>query len=168
MLFLSKVLPLAVYPLGFALILVLAGAILLILGRRGIGHTLHLVAVLILWLAATPLFATWLYSQLESQYPAVAGNESPMAGGAIVLGGIVSPPAPPRVTLDLSGSFDRVREAASLFKTRRVGAILVSGGNLPWEGGAEEAEANLIAGLLVEMDVPRDAIAIDANSTNTH
>jgi uncharacterized SAM-binding protein YcdF (DUF218 family) len=114
-----------------------------------------------------PVSANWLLSQLESKYPPMPIENPPRADVAIVLGGSISQPLPPRVAPDQSDAVDRVLHAARVFRAGKVGRILVSGGNLPWET-AIEPESRLVRDLLVELGVPANAIFEDAESRNTH
>jgi uncharacterized SAM-binding protein YcdF (DUF218 family) len=122
--------------------------------------------IAVLWIASTPLFSSWLYDRLEAEYPPVAIKALPVSDVAILLGGAVGRPLPPRLAPDASDAIDRVLHTARLFHAGKAEAILVSGGNLPWQT-APEPEAELIAGLLVELGVPRSAIALEPESRNT-
>lgn len=167
MLFLSKLIPLFVYPVGLTIAFALVAAVASYVGFRRTAISLVAVGIAVLWLASTPVFANWILAGLESAYPAVNVDRLPHSDVAIVLGGIVGQPIPPRVTVDVSEAYDRVREAASLFRANKVPTILVSGGNVPWTVGAAP-EGDLIADLLVELGVPRAAIVVEAKSQNTH
>jgi vancomycin permeability regulator SanA len=81
---------------------------------------------------------------------------------AIVLGGSIGQPLPPRITPDLSEAADRVLDAARLFRAGKVDWILVSGGNLPWQAGVKP-EVQLVSDLLVEFGVRPDAIVQDGS-----
>jgi uncharacterized SAM-binding protein YcdF (DUF218 family) len=167
LLFLSKLVPLFVYPVGLTLVLGLAAVGFTALGFRRVARTLSGLAIAVLWLASTPLLANWLQSRLEAEYPPVAVDASPHADVAIVLGGAVGQAVPPRITPDVSDAFDRVLHTARLYRAGLVGVVLVSGGNLPWQASAKP-EAELIADLLVDLAVPRSAIVLDVLSQNTH
>jgi uncharacterized SAM-binding protein YcdF (DUF218 family) len=159
--FFSKVLTPFVSPPGLLILLLLLG---LILGRRG--RAIIAAAVVLLWVVATPLFSTWLAATLESQYPPMAMTALPVADVAIVLGGSLRQPLPPRLASDLTDYSDRVRYAAALYRAGKVKWILASGGNQPWQA-AVVPESALVAELLVEFGVPADAIVQDPDSTTT-
>lgn len=163
--FISKLMPVFVYPLGLAIVLGLVA--LLLLGRwRKTGRAILALAVALLWVASTPAFSQWIQWQLEGQHPAVPLETLPAASVAIVLGGAIGQPIPPRAEPDLLESIDRVVDAARLYRAGKVSAILVTAGNLPWQTSAKP-EAELIADLLVELGVPREAIAVETASRNT-
>lgn len=165
MLYLSKVATVWLTPIGFCLTLALMGLALAVRGRRG-GLGLVLVALLLLWVAAMPIAAQLALGGLEARYPAVAAEAAPTADVAIVLGGGVRGPVPPRPGPDLGEAADRVLYAAELFKARKVERVLVSGGNFGW--GAETApEAETIRALLIGWGVPEDRIFTGSASRTT-
>jgi uncharacterized SAM-binding protein YcdF (DUF218 family) len=166
-LFLSKVLPLAIYPLGATIGLGLVAVGLAVAGRSRAAIRVALTGLALLWIASTPKVSNWAMGTLESQYPARPIAESPTADVAILLGGGVASPAPPRIAPELNDAGDRVLHAARLFKSGKVRRVLVSGGNIPWvSGGASEAE--LMRDYLIEFGVPADAIEFAGQSRNTH
>jgi uncharacterized SAM-binding protein YcdF (DUF218 family) len=167
LLFLSKLLPVFVYPLGLAIFIGLATLILLLFRFYRTAAALLALSLALLWLGSTPLFANWLFSRLETEYPAVSIEGLPKADVVIVLGGILGQPTPPREAPVASPTYDRLLQTARIYRAGKVNAVLVSGGNLPWTGGYEP-ESVLIADLLVELGVPRDAIVLDTESANTH
>ncbi|MGV8841085.1 MAG: YdcF family protein [Bauldia sp.] len=166
-LFLSKLLPIAVYPLGLALLTGLVGWLLGFTRLRRTARTLALLALLGLYVASTPAFANWLGARLEWRVPPVAIADARAAEVAVLLGGVLGQPVPPRTEADLSGAVDRVVTAARLYRAGKVSAILVTAGNLPWLS-AVQPEAVLIAELLVELGVPEEAIVVETASRNTY
>jgi len=165
-LFHSKFLPLFVYPAGVMILAGLAALGLSIFGFVRISRTVLAIGLAYLWVASSPIFANWLYAQLEREHPSVAVEALPRADVAIVLGGAIGQPLPPRAVPDASDAVDRVLHAARLFRAGKAKAILVSGGNLPWLS-ASKPEAALISDLLVELGVPRSAIVLETESRNT-
>jgi uncharacterized SAM-binding protein YcdF (DUF218 family) len=164
-LFLSKLLPVFIYPLFVALLL--AGISLAMWRFRRTARIALALSIAILWVASMPAFANWLYGGLEARYPAMPIEALVHADIAIVLGGAIGQPVPPRIVPDLQEASDRVLEAARLFRAGKVDQILVSAGNLPWLKSAKP-EATLIGDLLVEFGVPRDAIVLETESRNTY
>jgi uncharacterized SAM-binding protein YcdF (DUF218 family) len=165
-LLLTKGLPLLVYPLGAA---IFVGAIALALSftnRGRIGQLLLGLALVALWIAATPVFANWLTWRLESQFPPVSVETLPQSDVVIVLGGILGQPLPPRVAADLGDPADRIMHALRIYRTNKAPLIVISAGNQPWQA-AVAPEAELIADLLVELGVPRSALLLETESRNT-
>lgn len=166
-LFLTKLLPVFVYPLGLGLALIILGGLCAWLGRRRIATVLITLSVAGLWVASTPAFSEWVLGAIERTYPPQPISELPAADVAIVLGGAVARPLPPRVTSDLMSTGDRVLHAARLFRAGKVRRILVTGGNVPWDPG-QTPEASLMRALLIEWGVPAAAIATAGQSRNTY
>ena len=164
--YLSKLLPLFIYPLGFALVLsVLAMGFL---GRSaGLARVLLFVAIIVLWGASTPIFSDYLVLTLERQYPPVAVEETPTADAIVVLGGGVGGPAPPRISVDLWDAADRVLHAARLYRAGKAPVVLATGGVMPWLG-LELPEAASMQTLLEEWGVPGASILLEGASRNTH
>ena len=166
MLYLSKLATVLITPLGFCLVAVLLGALILARGARKSGLCLIAAGALLLWIAAMPITGRAALGLLERQYTPVTAPQAPMADVAIVLGGAVKPAMPPRPGPDLGEAADRVAYAAELYRAGRVKAVLVSGGNLPWgSSGAPEAEA--IRALLIAWGVPAQAIQTEGASRTT-
>lgn len=163
LLYASKLATVLLTPLGFALALGLLG---LSFRRVWGAHGLVLAALLLLWCASMPATARFALGTLESRYPNFAAMDAPAADAAIVLGGAIGAPIPPRHAPELQEASDRILYAAQLFKAGKVKAILVSGGNLPWSTAAEP-EAETIRGLLVSWGVPADVIFTGGASRTT-
>jgi uncharacterized SAM-binding protein YcdF (DUF218 family) len=165
-LFLSKLAPVFIYPLGAAFVAIVLGLISLWVGWRRTSTILLASAIIALWTASSPLFATWLVRTLESQHPPVAIAALPPADVAIVLAGFAAPALSPRVSLEVSCAVDRALEGAPIYHAGKVSYLLISGGNLPWQQDAAP-EAELIAQFMGELGVPREAMVVETTSRNT-
>jgi hypothetical protein len=81
------------------LMLVLLGGLLALLllwrGWRRAGTVLALLCLGGLWLASTPWLAWTLAMSLETRYPPVPAQASPVADAVLVLGGALAAPRPP-------------------------------------------------------------------------
>ena len=164
-LFLSKLLPIVLYPLGLAILLALFA---LIFGRfRRVSRAALLLAVLLLWLPAMPVTANLLALGWEAAYPPVAVAELPKADAVVLLGGFAAQPMPPRVAPDLNAAADRLFEAARLFHAGKAAHIVASAGNLPWDP-VVAPEAHWVGQLLGELGVPADAVILESRSRNTY
>lgn len=166
-LFLTKLLPIAVYPLGLAFVLVLAGLAALLMQRRLTGLAACGSAVILLWVCSMPVLGDWALRTLEREYPARAIEDTVSADVAIVLGGALGQPVPPRTSIHLAGASDRILHAARLYRSGKVKRILVSGGNMP-SATAVKPEAELIKELLVEWGVPEAVVETAGRSRNTY
>ena len=161
-LYLSKLVPLFIYPLGFALVLsILATGILGV--SAGLARLFRFVRVSGVGGASTPIFSDYLGLTLEGRYPPVAVEETPTADAIVVLGGAVGGAEPPRITVDLSDAGDRVLHAARLFRAGKAPVVLISGGAIPWLG-SEIPGAESLQSLLEEWGVPEVSIISEAVS----
>ena len=164
-LFLSKLVPMVLYPLGLAILLALFA---LLVGRfRRVSRTALLLAIVVLWLPAMPVTANLMALRWEAAYPPVAVADLPSADAIVLLGGFVGQPVPPRVAPDLNASVDRLFEAARLFHAGKAAHILVSAGNVPWQATVKP-EAEWIGTLLGELGVPAAAVILESKNRNTH
>ncbi len=155
-LYLSKLIPLFIYPLGFALVTsILAAGILRM--WAGLARLLLIVSVLVLWVTSTPIIADYLGLTLEERCPPVAVDATPTADAIVVLGGAVGGPEPPRITVDLTDAADRVLHAARLYRAGKAPVVVITGGAIPWLG-SDIPEAESIQTLLEEWGVPGASI----------
>ena len=164
--YLSKILPLFVMPVGLVLILLLVA---LFFVRRGMKRTatgLLLLAVGLLWLASTPFVAERLYQELESRYPPVPLADVPAGDCIVLLGGSVQAGLAPRVDIEFNESVDRVYQAAQLHRAGKSPYVVATAGNQPWSTLPWD-EADLLRDLLIEWGVPQEAIFLEGSSRNT-
>ena len=164
--YLSKLLPLLVLPIGIVIELSLVALLLLLLGKRKPAVAFLVSALLVLWVASMPIVAGTLYGELEEDFPPVALEDIPVSECIVVLGGVVGPVLFPRVDTELNEAIDRVYKAAQLYRAGKGRVLIVTGGNLPW-APSEKPEAELVQALLVEWGVPAAAIVLDGASRNT-
>jgi uncharacterized SAM-binding protein YcdF (DUF218 family) len=161
--FLSKLLPTLIYPLGLASLMMIVALIL----RRWLRlQSLILVlALLLLWLGGNRWVANGLALSLESQYR--APDPVPKAEVLVVLGGGTNPAESPRQMVELNGAGDRVLDAVRLYREGKAKYILASGGVLEWEAHTS-TPAEDMAFLLEWMGVPKEAIWLQNKSQNTY
>lgn len=162
--FLSKFLPLFVYPLGLACLLLIAA---LIFQRRArLRNILIVLAVMILWIGSNRWVASALIRSLEWQYLPLANI--PPADAIVVLGGGTDAPEYPRPSVELNGAGDRVLYAARLYKEGKAPHILLSGGYITWMGSKATTPAQDMAEILGVMGIPQEALWLQGASQNTH
>ncbi len=163
-LFLSKLLPLFIYPLGLACLLILAA--LVNLWKRPRQAALSLVLALTVLLAGSN---GWLSNQLvqslEWQHLPIANL--PNADAIVVLGGSVKPQIAPRPSVDLAESGDRVLYGAQLYREGKAPLVIMSGGRIDWKGGGPP-EAGDMAEVAKTLGVPASAILQEPKSLNTY
>ncbi len=162
-LFLSKLLPLLIYPVGLACIFLLWSLYLCFRRSRWIFMPIKL-AFILLMTAGNTRVSNELLKSLEWQNLSV--GELPQAEAIVVLGGATRSISPPRTMPDLSDRGDRILYAAKLFKEGKAPLIILSGGRIEWLGGGA-SEAQDMAKILSSMDIPPEAIVLESNSFNT-
>ncbi len=162
--FLSKLLPLFVYPLGLACILLLLA--LTIRHRHKLRTGLIISAIVVLWLASTTGFSNLLARSLEYRYPSL--DDYPIVDVAVVLGGGTEPAAAPRQSVEVNGAGDRVLFAAELYRQGKAGKLLLSGGEIAWQNEGSTTPAENMASLLVSIGVPEEVLILEKESKNTY
>lgn len=171
MLFLSKFLPLLVYPLGAACILIVLGVFLSRQPRWRRWMRLALIlALAALWIGGNRWVAMALVRSLEWRYlppPELTPPiEAPLAEVIVLLAGGTQSAQPPRPLVEVNGAGDRVLYAAYLVQQGAAPRILLSGGRIDWlESGDSPGED--MATLLAMLGVPPQALWIEDRSRNT-
>jgi uncharacterized SAM-binding protein YcdF (DUF218 family) len=150
-LFLTKLMALLVYPLGAAILAAATALALSFTDWRRLGQLLLGLALIALWIAATPVFANWLTWQVASQVPEPKLGRLPTSDAVIVLGG---------------GQLSRSLHALRIYRAGKAPRIVISGGNLPWSSWTVP-EAEGIAVLLQELGTPRSALTLETRSATT-
>jgi len=161
-LYLSKFLPLLVYPLGLTCILILLA--LLIRSARWQKGIL-ILAFLALFLGGNGWVARALAKSLEWRYLPPA--ETPHADAIVILAGDERSAHFPRPTPEIGEAGDREIYAAHLYHQGAAPFILFSGGAIDWlsSGDAPWVTADY---LLELMGVPRNALWFETGSRNTY
>lgn len=162
-LYLSKLLPLLMYPLGLAcLLLILALAI-----RRHSAWqtTTVLLALVLLWLGSNRLVSMVLVRSLEWRY--LPPQPMPQAEVIVVLGGGTRPQTDPRPIPEINEAGDRLLYAAHLYHQGAAPRVLVTGGQAVI-GPQEVSEAQAMRSILAALEVPDEAILVEGQSQNTY
>jgi uncharacterized SAM-binding protein YcdF (DUF218 family) len=162
--FLSKLLPLFVYPLGVVILLGVIAALLIWKGNRRSGLAAVVSGVILIWFCATPAFSHYVRGSLEKEFLPMSVDETPVADAIVILGGAVRMVDSAKDVIALSDGSDRLFHALRLFKAGKAPVLIASGGSRP--GTASEAE--VMATVLSELGVPRDAILLEPGSRNTY
>ncbi|MBN1145847.1 MAG: YdcF family protein [Anaerolineales bacterium] len=166
-LFLSKLLPPLVYPVGLACVLI---ALALFLAprrapRAGLQRAVLALALTCLLLGGNGWVATGLARSLE--WRCLPPEPLPQAEAIVLLGGSTLPALAPRPMVEISGAGDRVLYAAWLYKQGLAARILLSGGVLDWSE-QDTSPAEDMATLLEMMGVPPEALWLESESRNTY
>ncbi len=163
-LFLSKLLPLFIYPLGLSCLLLLI-ALWFCYRRSRWSFVPVLLALIVLMTASNVRVGNSLTKSLERQY--LPYENMPKAEAIVVLGGATRNDESPRIMPDMSDRGDRLLYAVKLYKDGAAPLILLTGGRIQWYGG-ESSEAESMATLMEIMGIPRDAILMESRSLNTY
>ncbi|WP_293124665.1 YdcF family protein [Microcoleus sp. bin38.metabat.b11b12b14.051] len=163
-LFLSKLLPLLIYPLGLSCLLMMAA--LITLWKRPKWAAAPMAgALIILLLGSTGWVSKSLVRSLEWQNIPTA--ELPQASAIVVLGGGVKAALAPRPWVELGEAGDRIIYASRLYRQGKAPLLVLTGGRVDWKGGGSPESADM-AEIAQTMGVPASAILQDPDSHNTY
>lgn len=160
--YLSKLLPLLIYPLGMACVLLILAIIL----EKPQYRAIFVLALALLWLGSNRWVSYALARSLEWQH--LPSENTPNAEMIVVLGGGTESGDSPRPMTEINGAGDRVLYAAKLYRQGAAPLILLSGGNLEFSSERNETPAEAMQEILVFMNVPKDVILQQNESENTY
>lgn len=162
-LILSKLLPLFVYPVGLAILLLTVG---LVAHRHArVRWTCHVAALVVLLVFSNPWASDQLVQSLEWRY---SPQEDYVEADAIVLlGGGTRPHLPPRPISEMNEAGDRMVYAAQLYHEDVAPVIVASGGFIEFYGTLVP-ETDAMTEILLALGVPQDAILPEDRSRNTY
>lgn len=164
---LSKVIPALLFPVGFAILVCLAAAVLAWRARARAAGIAALVAAVVLYAAASPVVANRLMVALERHYPPLL--ENPRAAAIVLLGGGVAPLFAPRVYPETNAAGDRVIHAVRLWNQGLAPVIVPTGGTIGFMWETATTEAEVYAQLLVgTFGMPDSAVIPMSLSRVTH
>jgi len=124
-LFLHKLLPILLLPLGFSICLLL---IALLFKKRWIG----LLAVAILTITGMPIVGDSLLRILENRYPKIEVENCPQADAVVVLGGILRKTRRKTGGLEWGEPVDRFEQGVLLMLAAKAPRLVFPGGVIPW------------------------------------
>ena len=162
--YLSKLLPLLVYPLGLACILLVIALVLHKKPRWRNG--LIIAALAILWLGSNRWVSFALARSLEWRY--LPPQEMPQSEVIVLLGGGTESGDYPRPMTEVNSAGDRVLYAAKLHQEGAAPIILASGGNLDFSTARGATPAEEMHELLLLMGIEDQAIWQQNRSQNTY
>ena len=159
MLFLNKLLPVFVLPLGLVVLLLLFA-----LWRKKRWPVV--AAVLLLYVSSTPFVGDRLIGWLESRYPAVPVAQVASADAVVVLGGIFGPPVAPGLLPNFSESVERLEAGIILTQAGKASWLVFTGGRIPWEG-RDRVEGEDSRAQAIQRGVSAEKILITREVGNT-
>ena len=164
MFFLSKLLPLFVYPVGLSCLLMALGLVWIWKHPKRATWAIAL-SLFILFFTSNPLVSDKLVSTLEWQY--FPPDPVPTADAIVVLGGATAPQMVPRPWVEVLESGDRILYGARLYNQGKAPKLILSGGRITWRGGSGASEADDMKEFALAMGVPELAIVLEGTSLNT-
>ena len=162
--FLSKLLPVLIYPLGLSCLLLIA--VLFLRKRNRLRTALLIGIVLILWLSGNRWVSLSLARSLEWRY--LPQGELPQADVIVVLGGSTEPALSPRSQVEVNSAADRILYAATLYHEGKAPVILLSGGSIDWQPDSTGSPAEEMVELMKMLGVPQDTLWLETKSLNTY
>ena len=163
-LFISKLLPLFIYPLGLSCILLLL-ALWLSYRRSRKAYIPILLALITLFIAGNSQVGYHALASLEHQYLPL--TTVPQTDAIVILGGATRNNESPRILPDLNERGDRLIYGAKLYQDGAAPKIVLSGGRIQWYGG-ESSEAESMATILELIGIPREDMILESRSINTY
>ena len=158
MIYLHKLLPLIVSPLGLVVFLVITGICL----RRRWVITL---SCFVLLLSSLPVTAQFIWQDLEKHYPPKALSEFGSYDAVVVLSGMLSP-------FEHSGTLhvewedpDRFFAGIDVLKSGRAPILIFTRGKMPWSNLPDEGE--LLKAKAVELGINESQILLSDTVANT-
>ena len=134
MIYINKILPIIVSPLGFITVLLLFG----ILRKKMLPSLVGLITLLILSL---PIVSGHLIKLLERSYTQTTTNEIAGADTVIVLSGMLRTIKKNSVIhYEFSDAVDRIFAGINILKIGKAQKLILTQGKLPWTIGVPEGE----------------------------
>lgn len=146
MIYLHKILPIVLLPVGIVLLVVSAG---LLLRRRSLIWT----GVVVLWVCSTPVVSGQLLRAVEGATVRGVASAAPAAEAIVVLSGgrIVAPGA---AAISEWVDADRFFGGMELFQAGKAPLLVFTGGRLPWEPNTVRPEGDILAEYATDLGVP--------------
>jgi len=162
--FLSKFLPLFLYPLG--LIAIFLVAVLVLWKKPRLSKTILIAALILLFLSGNRYVASTVARSLEWQY--LPQEITAPIDSIVILGGGTEPAIDPRPSVEINAAGDRVVYGAILARQFPEAAIIVSGGDIDFLDLASSSPAEDMVSLLGLMGIPEKNIHVQGESQNTY
>lgn len=162
--FLSKLLPLFIYPTGLVFLLILLA---LFFSRRQKQTRFILIAtLLILFLSGNRWLSYSLARTIEWKY--LPSPTTLSAPAIVVLGGGTESNLTPRQGVEVNSAGDRMLHAADIYHQGAAPIIILSGGNVEWMDSLDNSPAGDMRQILLKLNVPDSAMILQTRSQNTH
>lgn len=155
-----------IMPLGLTIVCLLCSGLFFYFGKTKPAIFLFVFSFCWIWFWSTPVWSDFIRGRLESHFNYKSAEKYPVADAIVVLGGGVRGYAGPNLpVIDLNRASDRELFATQLFRAKRSGTIILSGGADPILRTGVSALGMKV--FLIELGVPSSAIRLGPNSRNT-
>jgi len=158
-LYLNKLLPIFVLPLGWALALLL---IALVRKRRWP----LIVALVVLYVSSMPLVGDRLMRGIESRYPALAIDQVENADAIVALGGFIGPHVADGFLPNVGEAGERLEGGITLWQRKKAPWLVFTGGRMPWDTQSE-VEGAVAKRAAVARGIPAEHILVTREVGNT-
>ncbi len=159
LIYLHKILPVFLLPIGIILLLVSAG---MLLRRRALIWT----GIVLLWLGSTPLVSDRMMRAVEGASVRDAASDALPADAIVVLSGgrIVAPGA---AAISEWRDANRFFGGVELFKASKAPLLIFTGGRLPWEAKTARTEGEVLVEYAKNFGVPSESMVTTGAVANT-
>jgi len=158
-LYLNKLLPIFVLPLGWVVLLLLIGIV-----RKK--RWLLVVALAVLYICSMPVVGNSLMYGLESRYPTLAIDQVEQADAIVPLGGIFGPPMADEFLPNVGEAGERLEAGIVLWQKKKSDWLVFTGGRLPWSNDAR-VEGAVSKRAAIARGVPDEQILVTREVGNT-
>lgn len=158
MIYLHKILPIFLLPVGFTLLLIAVGVVF---KKRWV----VVLAFGVLYFASTPVLSRFAMKGLDGAWERSLPSDAPVADAIVVLSGGRSV-APGKAKVSEWADADRFFGGIELYQAGKAPLLVFTGGWAPWEPEAP-LEGDVLIGFAKMMGVPVDAVLTTGPVLNT-
>ena len=159
MIYLAKILPVAFLPVGVVILLLLAS---LLLRKRW----LAVMALVVLWLSATPVVGDVLIRTAEGWQTPVPVENVPVSSAIVVLTGMLQRTPGSREVFEWGEAVDRFDAGVALLRASRAPTLIFTGGWLPWRPD-ETPEGEILVAKALALGLRPEQVLSTSRTPNT-
>ncbi|NDP38846.1 MAG: YdcF family protein [Rhodoferax sp.] len=160
MIYLHRLLPLALSPIALILLLMAWAAF-----RRS--RVAALLAIVLLYAASVPALSDPLFRAVEQQQLRLMPESVAPAQAVVVLSGMMlHVPGKQAVVPEWGEAVDRFFGGVELYAAGKAPRLVFTGGLLPWQGD-QEPEGQVLRRMALRLGVPADAMVVSGPAQNT-
>jgi uncharacterized SAM-binding protein YcdF (DUF218 family) len=167
LLYLSKLLAFPCYPLGLAMLLLVAGVAALFRQRQKTGRVLVMCAVIVLYLFSAGPLPGFLLRSFEMQH--TPSPAYPPASAIVLLSGGEVQKMPPRLYDEINDAGDRVLYAARLLKQQAAPLLIITGGTIKFLRETDRTQAEAAFRIIADFGMADTTkILLETKAKNTY